>query len=106
MKRLHCEPSALILDRVYQSNQIRPITIDGHVGILTAGGGGWGDVAIHATFGDIEIVARERESEDYEQTHEDGCPDRLELYRWERDGQYYVSLSDAIAGRNPQSRAL
>lgn len=109
MKIITNEPSSLILDRIYSHNQTRTIIVNGQRGTITSGSGGWGEVAIRVTIGDMCIVARERESEDYDgPIPEDGCPNRLELYGWEIEDEdgYYLVLSDALRRRNPRGPRL
>ena len=99
MKTLHDEPSELILDRIYLNDETRKIIIGGHEGVITGGGGGWGEVAICVNFGDTQIIKRERESEDYRGLPNDGQPSRLQTYDWEREGEdgiYYITLADAM----------
>ena len=105
MKTLQDEPSDLILGRIYRRDQTRNIIIDGKRGTISGGGGGWGNTAICCNFDGVEIIARERESEDYEQ-QDSG---RLEVYRWERadePGIYYYLLADAINKRDSTDKAL
>lgn len=117
MKIITTEPSALILDRVYTKNQTRPIKIGDRRGYLKPGTGGWGNVAVLAIFDDDVIVKRERESEDYLQQDENGDPDRLETYNWERPNEnknawapseyrYYWTLADALALKNETDSAM
>jgi len=105
MKPLRTEPSSLILDRVYQQSQVRPVVIDGHCGVIEYAGGGWGNVAVIARFGGVTLTKSERESDDYEQDC-DECPGRLETYDWQHEGDdtYYATLSDALAHNNGSNR--
>jgi len=116
MKILRTEPSALILDRIYMGHQTRPIVISGHRGELSDGPGGWGNAAIVATFGNIKIVARKREFEDYAPPPREGdVPDRLQVYSWEYEDEnsgvigeniYYALLRDALVRKNGKTWAL
>ena len=74
----------------------RRIVIGSSVGTIEYGPGGFGNAAIIATFGELRLIRRERESEDYSRNQNGNAP--LELYPWEREdapGTYYESLSDA-----------
>ena len=116
MKRIVGEPSAEQLDQIYHEELKNiPITLDGVIGTLSGGPGGWGNTAIYAQFGDVVIFARERESEDYSEDYyddyvdsEDFAPESIEVYHWEVEGEdgYYVTLADALARRDKIATAL
>jgi hypothetical protein len=113
MEKITTEPTLEELNQIYSDELTVDITIDGHHGSIYAAPGGYGDPAIRATFGDIEIFACERECEDYEQEFDD-IPDTLEVYLWQREDDqkegdyntYYFSLSNALTKKNPQSRGV
>ena len=102
------EPTTRQLQSIYDENLTHSIRIGNLTGQITNRGGGWGEPAIEINFPGISaIIARERESEDYEDKQEQ--PDELEIYNWQyedEDNTYYRTIADAIGHSDSTNRAM